>query len=83
MKNLKKTFEKNGYVIVPANKLKLDLIRKIIANLIKKDLKKIKENNLDKILNNFHKFVKPKEINKIRFKIYNLINRNEEFSNIY
>lgn len=83
MKNLQKTFEKNGYVIVPANKLKLDLIRKIIANLIKKDLKKIKENNLDKILNNFHKFVKPKEINKIRFKIYNLINRNEEFSNIY
>ena len=83
MKNLQKLFEKNGYVIVPANKLKLDLIRKIIANLIKKDLKKKKENNLDKILNNFHKFVKPKEINKIRFKIYNLINRNEEFSNIY
>ena len=41
MNKIQKSFEKNGYVIVPGNKQLLNKIRKIIFNHIKK-IKKIK-----------------------------------------
>ncbi len=84
MKNLQKDFEKNGYVIVPGNKNLLEKLRKIIFLNIRKDNKiKIKKNeqeNISKIFNNFHQLVKLKDLNNLRFKIYNKINLNHEFS---
>ena len=41
MIDIKKSFEKNGYIIVPGNKILLDNIRKIIFSGIK-NIKKIK-----------------------------------------
>ena len=87
MKNLQKNFEKNGYVIVPGNKKLLDDLRKIIFHNIKKN-KKIKLPRLygedfEKLFNNFHKLIKLKNLNNLRFNIYNNINSNSIFSNIF
>ena len=80
MTNIKINFEKNGYVVVPAKKNHLEKLRKIILNSIKKDKKidnKLKkfENN-SSVFNNFHKFISKKELNNLRFNIYNKINNN-------
>ena len=87
MKNLQKNFEKDGYVIVPGNKKLLDDLRKIIFHNIKKN-KKIKlprlyEEDFEKLFNNFHKLINLKNLNNLRFNIYNNINSNSIFSNIF
>tara|TARA_B100000886_G_C20413590_1_gene488222 strand:+ start:1071 stop:1877 length:807 start_codon:yes stop_codon:yes gene_type:complete len=87
MSQLQKKFEKNGYVIVPGNKILLNKIRKIIFNNIKKN-NKIKtkddaEKNITTILNNFHKFITLKKLNNLRFDIYKKINAGSIFSEIY
>ena len=80
-------FEKEGYVIVPASQKILEKIRLIIFNLIKKKVKKIvgkyNEKNIDELFNNFHKIISLKDLNEVRFAIYNEINKNEKFSNLY
>ena len=75
---IQKKFEKNGFVIVPGNKILLNKIRKIIFNNIKQN-NKIKnkedtEKNITKVFNNFHKFVSLKKINSLRFNVYKNIN---------
>ena len=87
MNNIQKIFEKNGYVIVPGNKILLNKIRKIIFNKIKNN-KKIKnksdnDSNITNILNNFHKYINLKELNSLRFNIYKQINISDVFSKIY
>ena len=87
MNNIQKIFEKNGYVIVPGNKILLNKIRKIIFNKIKNN-KKIKnksdnDSNITNILNNFHKYINLKELNSLRFNIYKQINTGDVFSKIY
>jgi len=87
MKNIKKDFEKNGYVVVPGNKKLLDKIRKIIFNNVKNN-KKIKnkndsESNITEIFNSFHKFINLKELNSLRYNIYKKINNSNVFSEIY
>ena len=87
MKNLQKNFEKNGYVIIPGNKVLLEKLRKVIFLIIKKN-KKIKigkdtPENIEKTFNNFHRLVKPKDVNIFKFEVYNKINSNIEFGKIY
>lgn len=87
MKNISKSFEKNGYVIVPGNNELLTRIRKIIFNNIKNN-KKIKnksddEENITKVFNNFHNYVSLKKLNSLRFNIYKKINIGRIFSEIY
>ncbi len=87
MSNIQKDFEKNGYIIVPADKVLLNKIQKEIILIIQKNInKKITVNNqkdiLD-ILNNFHKIISKKNLNDLRFKIYNKINRSKNFQNYY
>lgn len=87
MKDIQKTFEKNGYVIVPGNRILLNKIRKIIFKKIKVN-KKIKNKsdddlNITNVFNNFHKYISLKELNSLRFNIYKQINIGEVFSKIY
>ncbi len=87
MNDIKKNFEKNGYIIVPGNKILLDNIRKIIFSGIK-NINKIKNKknsseNINQIFNNFHDYVKPKEINNLRFSLYKKINTQKSFSENY
>ena len=87
MKSIQKDFEKNGYVIIPGNKILIEKLRKVIFSIIKKN-KKIKigkdiSENITKILNNFHRLVKVKDLNSLRFNIYNKINSKSTFSEIF
>tara|TARA_Y100001958_G_C21191527_1_gene519615 strand:+ start:406 stop:1197 length:792 start_codon:yes stop_codon:yes gene_type:complete len=85
VKNIEKNFEKNGYVIVPANKKILEEIRNFIFSIIKKNksLKIDKNYSVDKILNNFHKIIKINKLNNLRFDIYNKINNGKKFHDLY
>ena len=87
MNDIKKNFEKNGYIIVPGNKILLDNIRKIIfsgvKNINKIKNKKNSSENINKIFNNFHKYVKQREINNLRFSLYKKINTQKSFSENY
>ena len=87
MKNIEKKFEENGYVILSANAKLLNDLRKLILSNIKKNknIKLNKNGRIDdeKILNNFHKFIDMKSLNGLRFDIYNKINSNSKFSDIF
>ena len=84
MRNLDKDFEKNGYVIVPGKKILLEKLRKIILSSIKYNkkiqIKDYEKKNISKIFNNFHKLVKLKDLNNLRFNIYNKINLDTQCS---
>ncbi len=76
-------FQKNGYVIVKDN---LNIIKKLrghITSLIKKNNKKLKKESDENIINNFHKYYSKKNLNDIRFKLYNNINLIKEFDQLY
>ena len=76
--DLVKRFLKNGYVVCNIeNKEALNWIK----NFYLKKLNSILEKKIDdkNILNNFHKYIKSKDLNNIRLKLINEINR----SNIY
>ena len=83
MKKIVNEFEKNGYVIVPGNLTLLKKIRLIIFKEIQKNKKINKNIDIEEQLNNFHKKINLKELNKLRFKIYNLINKDKKFGNFY
>ncbi len=87
MNNLQKNFEKNGYVIIPGDKVLIEKLRNIVFSVIQKNKKLNVGNsspaNISKVFNNFHKYVKTKDINILRFEIYNKINSNNDFSDIY
>ena len=64
MNNLQKNFEKNGYVIIPGDKILIEKLRNIAFSVIQKN-KKMKVGNsspanISKVFNNFHKYVKTK-----------------------
>jgi sporadic carbohydrate cluster 2OG-Fe(II) oxygenase len=86
MKNIQANFEKNGYVIVPGDKVLIEKIRNIIlSEIIKsKNINRIiKSITTENVFNNFHKFIKIKDLNSLRFNIYNKINSNSQFGEIY
>lgn len=69
---IKNQFEKKGYVITNANKNKIDYIK----NFISKHIKYKKLSQLNKLLN-------PNEINKTRLNLFNEINKNKKFREVY
>lgn len=87
MRNIQKDFEKNGYIIVPVDKPLISKIQKEIFSIIQKNIKKkIKVKNQQdilNILNNFHKIISKKNLNDLRFKIYNKINKSKSFQDNY
>ncbi len=82
MKDIQKKFEKNGYVVVPGDKKLIDEIRNQIFLTVKNNFKKGNKKPIDFLLNNFHKFINTKNLNKLRFNAYNKINT-KKFSEIY
>lgn len=83
--NLIKEFEKKGYIIAKGEKNTINNIRKLITNLIRKNInnRKIIKLSDDELLNNLHKFFKKKDINKVRFSIYNKMNSNNSIAISY
>lgn len=80
-------FEKNGFLIYEFNDRinKVEKIKFFFEKNIKKILekKKIKIKESKDILNNFHKYIKPKELNSIRLELHNSINSQSWFLNTY
>ena len=87
MNNIDKDFEKKGYIIVPGKKILLEKLRKIIFLSIKDNkninIGRYKEENISKIFNNLHKKIKLKDLNNLRFNIYNKINSDAQFSEYF
>ena len=74
---LQKKFLKNGYIISNfRDKRNIKRIKEIIVNIIKKKLKLDNIKNPEVFLNNFHKKIKIKDLNKIRLSIISEINKN-------
>ena len=83
--NLEKFFEKDGYVKVLGDKDSLEYLRNsLIDNILK--IAKIKfPKNITKedFLNNFHKYIKNKNLNEVRFSCYNKLNLDLQFQDCY
>ena len=82
---IEKNFEKNGYIKIPVNKSIIVELRKKIINSLKKNYKfKISKSISDEdFLNNFHKYIKLKDLNEVRFKTYNKINKDQDLHKLY
>ncbi len=85
-KKLTRKYEQKGYIIKnldQSQKKKLLKIRNLYFNLSKK-ICKFKSKNTSYILNNFHKFVSAKNLNKIRLNIIKKSNsNNQELRKLY
>ena len=78
-KKYSNSFLKNGYLIINSeNNGSIEWIKNLITNTIKKKVKKF-----DGELNNLHKFVSIKKLNKIRMSVYDTINKNTELKKKY
>ena len=79
-----KKFLKNGYIIEKIHNLqKLDVIEKLVLNLLRKEIKNLKKYSNYYILNNTHKLVKKSKLNEIRLKIIEHLNNKNEFIKNY
>ena len=72
---ISKEFEKKGYIKKKISLKHLKVIHKTIIQIIKKELKLKKSYNTQYLLNNFHKFIKLKDLNSFRVKIIDKINK--------
>lgn len=83
--NVIKQFEKKGYIVAKTDLKILDKIRNKITDLVREKIKdkKILKLSDDDLLNKLHKFVNKKDINEIRFSIYNKLNFNNEIAEMY
>ena len=83
-KKLSKDFEKNGYIIKNIQDLNsLEKLRKIFLKIIKKNVRKTSKQSSDKILNFIHNKIKKNELNNLRLKIINEINKNKDTRKLY
>ena len=80
---ISKEFEKKGYIKKKISLKHLKVIHKTIIQIIKKELKLKKSYNTQYLLNNFHKFIKLKDLNSFRVKIIDKINKSEEFKKTF
>lgn len=79
-----KKFLENGYIIEKIQNLKkLDVIEKLVLNLLRKEIKNLKKYSNQYILNNTHKFIKKSKLNEIRLKIIEYLNSKNEFVKNY
>ena len=80
---ISKKFEKKGFIIFKIEKNLIDEINKIIKNYSNKKFKIKKKVNINYLLNNLHKFIETKKINKIRMDIINEINNSKKIKKLY
>tara|TARA_B100000579_G_scaffold368708_1_gene329739 strand:+ start:729 stop:1532 length:804 start_codon:yes stop_codon:yes gene_type:complete len=77
-------FEKNGFVVFDIKQKKLiKEIDKIISNYIKKKIKIKKISRANYVLNNFHKLLENKNLNKVRLDILKRINNSKLIKKLY
>mgnify|MGYP003956084111 CR=1 FL=1 len=79
-------FKKKGYLILKTDSKKsIDYLRdRLIANIEKScKLKYKSSNSKESFLNNFHNKIKPNQLNNIRLKIINSINKDKNFKKNY
>ena len=82
--HISKEFETKGYIIKDIeDKLSLKKIQYFFMNEIKKNLKIKKDYSNLSLLNNIHKFIKPKNLNEFRLKIINAMKSNKDFRKLY
>ena len=80
--NLNNKILKNGYIIKKCNRKLLGNLRNIVTDVIKSKLKLTTRSNKE-ILDNIHKYVKVSKLNNFRMSIYNEINKNKKFKELY
>ncbi len=84
--SISEEFKKNGYLIFKSNNVEsLEYLRQVIIDNICKicHLKKPRRNDYNELLNNFHKKIKLKDLNNIRLKIINALNKDKEYRKNY
>tara|TARA_Y100001970_G_C14259345_1_gene878509 strand:- start:1382 stop:2188 length:807 start_codon:yes stop_codon:yes gene_type:complete len=80
--NIQKDFLKKGYIISNfENKKEIQRIHDLVIEILKKKIN-LKKNNDNNLLNNFHKYIKLKDLNKVRMSIINELNKNSKFKKI-
>ncbi len=82
--NISKEFETKGYIIRNIeDKFSLKKIQSFFISQIKKNIKIEKEYSNLNLLNNIHKFIKPKDLNEFRLKMINGMQKNKDFRRLY
>ena len=85
-KKISEQFLKHGYLILDTDSnISLNYLRDEILLNIKKicNFETNKNQSKEKILNNFHKYIKKNNLNDIRLKIIDLINKDKKFRQNY
>lgn len=86
-KEISLEFENKGYLIKDIKDLNiLEEIRNIYFDSAKKNItknKKYDKYNKGQFLNNFHKIIKPENLNSLRLKIINDVNKNNKLRKLY
>lgn len=81
--DLQKKFLKNGYIISDfQDKKNIKKIQDSIVSIIKKKIKLNDNKNSETYLNNFHKKIKIKDLNKLRLLIISELNKNSSIKKI-
>ena len=83
--SIESKFEKNGYIKISVKNDNINKLRSKIIESLKTNYKFILPKNINdqNFLNNFHKYIKLKDLNEVRFKTYNQINKDQNFHNLY
>ena len=83
-KKIVKSFLNNGYVIFNIeDKKKLNLIKTVLTNQIKSNLKIKKDSNKINIFDTFHNHIELKNLNEVRMSIYSSLNSKKDFLKNY
>ena len=84
MKELEKKFLKKGYIISKIeNKKNFEIIEKLVAKTIKSHIKLKKKVKNIHLFNNLHKYIEKQNVNNLRVKIYNELNKNSKLLDMY
>ena len=84
--SISEKFKKQGYLIFKSDNIEsLNYLREVIVKNICKicKIKKPKNHSYDDLLNNFHKNIKLRNLNDIRLKIINALNKDKNYRKNY
>ena len=83
-KKISKEFLNNGYIVKKSKNLKaLHKIRELLIIQLKKDLKIKNKVNNENFLNNIHKYINLKNLNKIRLNLIDKVSSTTKFKKLY
>tara|TARA_B110000483_G_scaffold243255_1_gene332110 strand:+ start:554 stop:1351 length:798 start_codon:yes stop_codon:yes gene_type:complete len=83
-KKISKEFLNNGYIVKKSKNLKaLHKIRELLIIQLKKDLKIKNKVNNENLLNNIHKYINLKDLNKIRLNLIDKVSSTTKFKKLY